>query len=454
MNTTHLGLYRPNITDEVGVASSLTDNFDKIDLFAKGTVNVLSFGAKGDGVTDDTVAFNNAISFMTSGGTLVIPPGTYMIQGIGGANDYPTGGIKLKSNITVWMPGATLKVIPNSSANYTCVNITDCDNVTLYGGTVQGERANHTPSPTFASMGDQWGYGIAVVGSRNIHIENVIVKDCQGDGIYIGHRSAAGTESTDVTVKDCVVDNNGRNGMSLTGLIRGVMEGNVFKNTIGTSPECGVDIEPNPGRIVEYVELKSNQFLNNKQHGLLFGSIEEGTPSGKYCKVSGNTAKGNTLSGYYTNRADYNHFEDNLAIENKNNGFVFLQSKHNTINDNRAIKNDFHGFMIGESSDSNEITNNVAKGNSQATTNLYDQFNVWTSLKNTMQGNVGRHLGLTKKARYGLYITSTCANTFAQNNDLYESSTAAGGFNNASTTTNKGAGNRGNDGTFNTNDFI
>ena len=38
-------------------------------------VHVKDFGAKGDGVTDDTDAINRAISSMTNGGTLVFEPG-------------------------------------------------------------------------------------------------------------------------------------------------------------------------------------------------------------------------------------------------------------------------------------------------------------------------------------------------------------------------------------------
>jgi chitodextrinase len=40
-------------------------------------VDVKTFGAKGDSVTDDTAAIQRALDSMTNGGTLVFPPGTY-----------------------------------------------------------------------------------------------------------------------------------------------------------------------------------------------------------------------------------------------------------------------------------------------------------------------------------------------------------------------------------------
>ena len=43
-------------------------------------VNVKSLGAKGDGVTDDTAAVNQALSAMDDGGIVYFPPGTYVIK--------------------------------------------------------------------------------------------------------------------------------------------------------------------------------------------------------------------------------------------------------------------------------------------------------------------------------------------------------------------------------------
>jgi len=43
-------------------------------------INVLDFGAKGDGVTDDTIPIQAAINFAENGGTVHIPRGTYLVR--------------------------------------------------------------------------------------------------------------------------------------------------------------------------------------------------------------------------------------------------------------------------------------------------------------------------------------------------------------------------------------
>lgn len=45
-------------------------------------INVIDFGAKGDGVTDDTEAIQRAIDFAENGGIIEVPRGTYPIRGL------------------------------------------------------------------------------------------------------------------------------------------------------------------------------------------------------------------------------------------------------------------------------------------------------------------------------------------------------------------------------------
>lgn len=405
-----------------------------------------------------TLALNAAISQCSTngGGVLRIPPGTYQIDGwkAGSVNDYPTGGVLLRDNVTLDLRGVTLKAIPNNKDHYTVLNLTNCKNVRIIGGTVVGERYEHTKSPTYDSSGmaDQWGYGIAICGSSNIIVDGTLCKDFMGDGFYIGS-NASGVTSADIHLRHVVADNNRRNGLSITSLYNGSIINSVFKNTNGQAPECGVDIEPNPGRTISGLIIDGCHALGNNQHGFLFASIQTDTPSGYSCIVTNSVARYNKLSGFYTNRAHSNLFANNYALENLNNGFALLESHHVQFLNNVSDKNNFNGVMVGYC-EYGMFHNNSAKGNSQATHNAHDQFNFFSSHRNSIQSNTGRHMALTKKARYGVYIASDCVNNFVTNNDMMDSCVSGGGINNASSSTVKGAGNRGNTGTFGTGDWL
>jgi hypothetical protein len=58
------------------------ENFQVSSVLPDGAVSVLDFGVRGDGKTDDTKAFQNALnSFGTRGGTVYVPAGTYLFSG-------------------------------------------------------------------------------------------------------------------------------------------------------------------------------------------------------------------------------------------------------------------------------------------------------------------------------------------------------------------------------------
>ena len=73
------------------------------------SVSVKDFGAVGDGTTDDTNAFNSALTALANGGTLLIPLGRYLI----------TDTLTLNTGITIQGQGNADRTFgtPNTSAN-------------------------------------------------------------------------------------------------------------------------------------------------------------------------------------------------------------------------------------------------------------------------------------------------------------------------------------------------
>jgi hypothetical protein len=167
---------------------------------AASEVNVKDFGAAGNGATDDTAAIHAARDAAGVGGTVVVPPGTYMVKGvnwttIGG--DLQLAGLLLNQASQTWhiMPGATIVHKNNGVATVTGVGTTSTQNLTGIivvsapgvtingGGTVNGNRA---------SVGDLPWNNLAVifgtVDSNDLTVENIYVTEAPRYGIW-GHGS-------------------------------------------------------------------------------------------------------------------------------------------------------------------------------------------------------------------------------------------------------------------------
>jgi hypothetical protein len=219
-------------------------------------VNVRDKGAKGDGRSDDTKAIQQAIDEIAgTGGTVLVPDGTYLVDAASKKR------LKLKSDMTLKLAdGATLKAIPTHEKKYSILTIAEAENVTVTGGTLRGERNEHK------GKGGEWGMGIHIGrGAHNITISGLIARDMWGDGFYV--RGARG-------VRFCAViaDRNRRQGLSIIEADGVLVTGSVFKNTQGTRPSAGIDLEPNDSeQEVTNIRIEHSKFLDNAGPGIQMG---------------------------------------------------------------------------------------------------------------------------------------------------------------------------------------
>lgn len=133
-------------------------------------VNVRSYGAKGDGVTDDTAAFVAAIA---AGSNIFVPAGTYLIT-----------GITLPSFKRMFGVGINSVLLLKAGSTQPAIRITNGDRARIEDLSINGNKANQTLPLD----------GIAVKGSRTITIRNVSVSDARRYGIRVAN-SVAGTMS-------------------------------------------------------------------------------------------------------------------------------------------------------------------------------------------------------------------------------------------------------------------
>ncbi len=236
-------------------------------------INVITdFGASpGDGRSDN-VAINEAIKkahenskkagHKESDVTVFVPGGVYDVSAFNiiSGSDMLSTGIHVTSGVRLVMdPDAILRVQGNNLGDYGVIIVQGekldygegevvPDNIEISGGQIWGERNRHTGS------GGESGHGIYLAGACNVTISDMMIYENWGDGIYIGTRAlfAASIGCRNITVKNCEIFNNRRNGISVVDLgtdkdyKQGLrVEDCLIRDSHGTAPQCGIYVEPN-----------------------------------------------------------------------------------------------------------------------------------------------------------------------------------------------------------------
>jgi len=270
-------------------------------------LDVRKTGAKGDGITDDTRSFQNAIDSVASsgGGTVFVPGGKYFIDG--------DVSVKLKSHVTLRFADSTAQLIakPTRSQRFYILMVLNATDVNIIDGKIIGDRKEHLDTT------GEWGMGIAVYGSKNVTIDGTKIYNCWGDGIVIGAKGGAPfyapNPSINVTVKNVTSDNNRRQAITI-GKANGVLiDSCILTNTHGTKPMAGIDIEPDKDT-AQNITIQNCLLAYNKGNGIEIYV-------NRFSAVKNVVAKNNFIHhnayGGYLIRAENVEFNHNRIVQNK-----------------------------------------------------------------------------------------------------------------------------------------
>ena len=308
-----------------------------------------------------TDGLNAAIAAAKSGGfgEVYLPKGRYLIDAVSKTSHSPEigGGIRVPSGMKLTMhPEAELKVEPNGSYGYSCIFLDNVHNVVISGGMVTGDRNEHDYSHK-AKPTHEWGFGINVRGGYNITIDNVRIKDCTGDCIYvnaigmINYGTVPYTPPQKVTIQNCTLDSSRRNNLSISACDGVVIRNNVILN-------AGIQTEAGPG-----LKTKIGPGFGIDIEGYGEGAIDYETPLN--ILIQGNWFRGNRVYSV----CNFNGY--GVAIEGNfsDNTLSYGNGTDTVIANNVLIRTDrqrtaIDGQKVSEGLEGNNVTivGNTVKG--------------------------------------------------------------------------------------------
>jgi len=259
-------------------------------------VNVKDFGAKGDGVTDDWKAIQDALDYVKAngGGRVYVPNGKYLI------------GTKITIPSFTYFYGESQNAeMLASNALYAMFTMNDADNTTVTTLTINGRSKERDTAGTLTKA----VYGLSMSRAQNCLITNVKF-------VNLGYKPQTYSEqalSMGGNMLDMAADDDMSNGRDTK---NNVIEGCLFIDDEGRS-SFGIRMwtswEIEPAQRKYYV--RANTLRNNYFKGFNWNSVELAGPGCVHNKLEGNV--GEDHYGYSVFEADkgasYNVYTNNIV---------------------------------------------------------------------------------------------------------------------------------------------
>lgn len=230
----------------------------------------------------------------------------------------------------------------------------EADNVTIsgYGATFQMQKADYV-NPELYEPSD-FRHNLVIRGVNNFVVEGLTLKDAGGDGLFVSHgRLTEGSDIPEKTfssgiIRDIVADNNNRLGLSIMSAQNLVIENSVFKNSSGTKPASGVDLEPDhEWQKLVNIQFKNNKFINNDRNGIQIGlgkyrgeNVGDISVAFDGCQATGNKEVGikiNTNKAGFNDGAKGNISFKNCDIDGSGENGIHIKSDYTDVNETIKI---------------------------------------------------------------------------------------------------------------------
>ena len=301
-----------NLTD-----GKITDNNNNNDNNHSGIKSVKDFGAIGDGVTDDTVAFN--LAMQSNEDKIWIPSGTYLVSGqVEVKNSKEIFGDGQSSVVKLKGDTPSNKKYGVNDAEIHIFDILDMENVTLKNFKLDANKDEYTNYEQQYRAETNFTVPLYILRSSNITLEDMYVCDGIIEGIYVGI-------SNNITVKNVTTYGNGY----------------IQDDASGLHFDSCYDVE------VENLNSYENGF-----DGLLLTATS-------YAKVNNCKLNKNGHAGLYMQyESNNNYINDVECKQNQWGVFIKAGCAHNVLNDFK-INNNNETEMVITSSYDNLLNNST-----------------------------------------------------------------------------------------------
>lgn len=352
----------PGQTVDALVAASLTNAQINKQTWGGILYNVKAYGAKGDGLTDDTVAIQSAINAAAvNGGDTFFPSGTYVASGITLKSQVNLVGVKKVSALKLKNGSTSPLITGNNVSDFSITNLV-----------LDGNKAGQTnasgldvvslsscQNSIIASCEIKNGYsahGIELINCHNIDILSNYIHDNGGNGVIY-------TNSHYLDIADNEIDHNGQRGISDYGTVtNGSYNIRIQNNQISYSTNEGVgfnfadSVNLTPCTI--YANVENNQIFNNNEHGIVAKC--------NYSSIVGNQVIGNgnnSATQGIVVQANYTTIAGNLVDSNKGVGIDLGNCLRCVISGNLVTSNGCLGIEVNSTEDTSVVGNTVLFNN-------------------------------------------------------------------------------------------
>ncbi len=242
-------------------------------LFLVGILNVLSYTSMASSVKassfgwtgiDDTQALYDA--FTTEVDTVYVD----LQEG-----DWVSGPLifdnSVNDRVIIFERGVTLRALAGAYDAYLydgLLNFINCSGVSLIG--YDAKLVMNKQEYIDLNDGSEWRHVISLSGCNHFDIFGLELLDSGGDGIEISGIWQQAIPSTNIHVKNCRIDNNYRQGISITSASKVIIEHCEITNTSGTPPAYGIDLEPDTAyNQMSEITIRNCRITDNEGGGIL-----------------------------------------------------------------------------------------------------------------------------------------------------------------------------------------